>query len=326
MNVYRVELVLKSGLGTPLAADTLWGHIAWGLRYRQGPDVLMDWLAAYDTRPPLILSDPLPSGFWPLPVLPRMPYGERSPSRDEAQQAKRIGKARWLSHAAWQTAAANLSPEVLATAMGGGEHPTPQVDMVVAHAGVNRFTGGTAQQEGGTLHFNRQSYYETPQRFDVFARSPESIDVVRAWFDDGLAGGYGRDAASGLGQLEVLAVAPFAWPSVAGANGCLLLGPVVPRPADPNRGFFVGNVKSGRVGGDFAIGLLPDGSSIRQKKPIHMLLAGTVLAASPPPDYVGRLIAGVHPTCPEIRHCGLAPTLPCRLAESLLHHPLLAAS
>ncbi|MGB9626624.1 MAG: hypothetical protein ACPMAQ_17350 [Phycisphaerae bacterium] len=45
MNTYRLTLTLRSPLGTPLSADTLWGHVCWGIVYHEGPAALQQFLA-----------------------------------------------------------------------------------------------------------------------------------------------------------------------------------------------------------------------------------------------------------------------------------------
>jgi hypothetical protein len=113
-------------------------------------------------------------------------------------------------------------------------------------------------------------------------------------------------------------------PPVAAPNAVMLLGPAIPRASDPCRGFFKLGIRSGRVGGDFAIGALPDGSTQRQKRPVRCLLAGTVLRVDAKvPDYVGRAVSGVHPSFEAIRHYGMAPVLPLRLDQDVLHDPSL---
>jgi len=328
MPCYRVELELRSGLGTPLAADTLWGHIAWGIRYHQGNQALEDWLAAYDgPDPPLVLSDPLPSGFFPRPALPPATPPDKPPGKEEADRLKRLNKQSWIAREAWLRIAADLSPHSLQQAIEHTSAPPSAQTMAVTRAGVNRLTGGTAQPEGGTLFTLQQSYFSfhRPPRFDVWCCSPHPADQVRRWFAEGVAGGYGRDASAGLGHLVVLGIQPAELPSPPDPNACVLLGPAVPRAADPPRGFFKLGTRCGRLGGLFAVGPLPQGASTRQKRPVRVLQAGTLLLAPEGvPSFVGRVLREVHPQIQAIRHYGLAPVLPCRLSHTLLDHYLLA--
>ena len=313
MPTYRIDLELRSGLGTPLAADTLWGHLCWGLRHHHGQQVLNEWLERHDTaEPPLVLSDPFPAGYWPRPVLPPAPRPIQPPRKEHADERKRLDKISWLTDAALRECLNAVSPDAIHHAAQTSSKPPVSHELAVTHAGVNRLTGGTAQEGGGVLFTTTQNYFASDARFSVWARSPESIDTVRQWFEQGLIGGYGRDASSGLGQIIVTDVVTAELPTAKQPNAVLLLGPTVPKPGDPHRGFFQLGTRSGRVGGDFAIGPLPDGSTQRQKRPVHCLLAGSVLLTDHPPAFVGRVLRNVHQWS-ELRHYGLGLTLPIRL-------------
>ncbi len=324
MITYRIDLELRSGLGTPLAADTLWGHLCWGLRHHHGQQALHEWLERHDTtEPPLVLSDPFPAGYWPRPVLPPAPRPIQPPSKDHADQRKRTDKIGWLSDAALRQCLNVVCPDAVHQAAQASSTPPVASESAVTHAGVNRLTGGTAQEGGGVLFTTSQSYFAGPARFSVWARSPEPADTVRQWFEQGLVGGYGRDASSGLGQIVVSTVVTAELPTAKQPNAVMLLGPTVPKPGDPHRGFFQLGTRSGRVGGDFAIGPLPDGSTQRQKRPVHCLLAGSVLLTDNPPAFVGRVLRNVHQWS-ELRHYGLSLTLPIRLEPTVLADQLLA--
>lgn len=321
MYTYRIELELRSGLGTPLAADALWGHVAWGIRYRHGSQALEAWLDRYDKGdPPLVISDPLPCGYFPRPVLPPTSH-DAAQTKQEADAHKRLAKKMWVGHQAWHEMSQNVSSMSVERAIARSVSPPAAVEEAVIRAGINRLTGGTAQAEGGTLFTCEQYYFDfrQPPRFDVWALSPEPAETVEKWLVDGVAGGYGRDASAGLGHLAIVSVTPAPIPSPENPNACVLLGPAVPRRGDPYRGFFSCGVRCGRLGGDYAIGQLPGGARERHKRPVRCLLAGTVLLAHDAvPRYVGRVLSGVHPEIESIRHHGLAPVLPCRLAPELV--------
>jgi hypothetical protein len=105
-------------------------------------------------------------------------------------------------------------------------------------------------------------------------------------------------------------------PEPARPNAAVLLNAAVPAPGDPHIGFFAFSARAGRVGGEFATGSLPDGSTVRSKYPVFVLLRGTLLVdqRGVPPTF-GRVIDGVHPGFRAIRHYGLALTLACRVDE-----------
>lgn len=316
MHTYRVELELRSGLGTPLAADTLWGHLCWGMRYQQGVSALEDWLNQYDSgSPPLVLSDPFPQGYLPRPALAPQARSAQPPKIEEADIRKKRDKISWISESAWSACVNAVSADSIARAAMQSAVPDLGQEMAVTHAGVNRLTGGTAQEDGGLLFTTSQTYFAEARRFTVWARSPASAATVQQWFEQGLAGGYGRDASSGLGYLMVLKVAAESLPEAKTPNAVMILGPTVPRPNDPSQGWFQLGIRAGRVGGEFAVGQLPNGSTERQKHPVRCLLAGTVLHCDQRPLWIGRVLRGVH-AWSELRHYGVGLTLGIQLSSS----------
>lgn len=178
MKTYRVRFELRSALATPLAADTLWGHLAWGLRYADGEEALLRWLDAYDEAnasggavdAPLVISDPMPAGWWPRPLLPPLPRPATPPPVDVSDAANRVAKQPWVSHLLWPRLAAELSPDRLVQALVDGASatsipppPEPQ-EAILAHAAINRLTWSTASEDGGTLHTRRRIWYaSTPE-------------------------------------------------------------------------------------------------------------------------------------------------------------------
>ena len=327
-----VTLRLCSGLGTPLRAETLWGHICWGIRYRSGSEFLKEWLSQYDAdAPPLVLSDPVPHGFLPRPRLPSPRASSTRPLANEAARRKDINRRTLISAQRMMALQTNLTSDGLLSAITEDSSvPAASTEVSITQAGINRLTGGTEQPEGGALYTSPVRFYRSPGQndqplFDVYVRSTQSQDIVENWFRDGLSGGYGRDAATGRGDLQFHSISPWNFKAHPQANAVMLLGPAVPRQSDPTRGYFVSGGYSGRVGGDFAVEDTPDGSGIRQKYPVHYLQAGSVLICKTAPDgsrsvptTIGRILRDVHPWS-EIRHYGISLSLPLTLDERLLN-------
>lgn len=319
MRTVVVELELRSGLGTPLAADTLWGHIAWGLRYAEGVASLESWLDDYDQgNPPLVLSDPLPRGFWPAPQLPPPPLPDTPPDLAAFDRSKQAAKVAWVPSDRWGQLSDALDPAALAEALGSavdlGEAPSAFSTLDMTHAGINRLTGGTVQAGGGLLHTSERRYAATPTHWQVWMLTTMPDDRIRTAFEAGLSGGYGRDAGVGLGVLELLDIRHAGVPAQAGANACVLLAPATPAPSDPAQGFTPLGLRCGRLGGLFAGQPTPSGSTQRQKRPITVIERGSVLVCPNPPVFVGRVLRGVHED-PAVRHYAMTPVLPCRLRD-----------
>jgi len=320
--MYRVCLELRSRLGTPLVSDTLWGHLAWGYRYLHGEKRLTQWLEAYEEQTPLALSDPLPRGAMPQPALPPPPLPVTRPKDTDADEVKKLRKSTWISMEAWTKAATALCAESLQQAVENHPLRAPMVkESLMTHAGVNRLTGGTEQEGGGAIFTDKAEHWSEEDggsvRFDVWTWWTGSPAELRELFRAGLAGGYGRDGASGAGHLVVREIEERSLPTVEGANAMTLLGCAVPRPTDPARGFFVFETRAGRLGGTFATGATPSGSTQRQKRPVTMLRRGSVLLGTTEHGLVGRTLRGVHED-EAIRHCGVTIAAPCRLTEALV--------
>lgn len=314
---HRLRLSLRSGLGTPLAADTLWGHVAWGYRYRHGEATLTRWLEAHEgADPPLIVSDPMPAGFLPRPALPAPPRGERRPSDAEVDAMRRSLRSRWIAHASWAALAAKVDAPSVVAALAAPEAVDEGEEHSMLHASVNRLNGGTIQDGVGTLFSETRRSFKGAVPLDVWIRSALPADEILGLFRDGLAGGYGRDATSGAGALDIVGLEAAPFREVPGANAVMLLGVAMPGRRDPARGHFRWSVRAGRLGGGFAVGATPSGSTVRQKRPAICLMAGTVLAGAVPP-WVGSVRRGIHED-PAIRAYGLAPVLPIRLTEPSL--------
>jgi len=317
MGCYRVRLRLRSGLGTPLAADTLWGHLAWGKRFADGEAELERWLSSYEeSEPPLVISDPMPAGFWPVPAMPAPPPPSSDPGADQLKARKDMMKRRWLDEASWDRISDRL--EWSAYAEEAREAPSaPELrEESMTHAGINRLSGGTAQPEGGTLFSAAQFYADGPTDWDVWCHCGEGPEQLRSLFEAGLSGGYGRDKSTGLGQLSVMEVAETRIPSPSNPNAGVLLAAATPTPSDPARGFTPMDVRCGRLGGLFATGSTPNDSTVRQKRPVHVITRGSLLIGEPQ-AYAGQVLAGVHED-PAIRHYAMAPILPCRVSDALL--------
>jgi CRISPR-associated protein Csm4 len=72
MPTYRITLSLKSPLGTELVSGTLWGHLAWAVRYLEGDTALGVWLEEQENHP-WLLSSQMPVDMLPRPLLkPRL--------------------------------------------------------------------------------------------------------------------------------------------------------------------------------------------------------------------------------------------------------------
>ncbi len=324
---FRVTITLRSALGTPLQADTLFGHLCWAWRLRRGEAWLGRLLAAYgEDHAPLVLSDGFPTGWLPMPTLPLASGAGDSAGALEARKrlrASRYVRADWLLAAA-RGGLALAFAELVAEAT---RDPRRLDDLVRTeapgrhrdglHASIDRRTNRVRQPAG--LYAQRdylpgRAAGVSPtrglpdERWTVWVRSddgavPDIAEALREGLADLERHGYGRDASSGLGRIDC-DVDEDPLPQVEGADGFLGLSGFVPRPEDPAQGWWSLRAKFGKLGGWWATGPGPDGHHDPFKRPIVMLDAGSVFRDKHPRRWYGQLLSGVHRD-PRVRHYAL---------------------
>lgn len=308
MKAHKLTLRPLTHFGTPLAGDTLFGHLCWALRERFGTPRLTEALDGYtDGRPFLSVSDALPAGYVPRPTAPNEALGITI----DPEQRKTAREFNWLP----VTGAALPLREWLGTA----------AKCEIAEAGVltqntiNRLTGTT-----GTGMFAPRQVDRTAFRanvlLDVYAACDEarlSAADLRALFEDVGAVGFGRDASTGLGKFAVEHRAEHVWPAPPTCHW-LTLAPCAPEPdlLDPERSFYQPLTRFGRHG-NVAVRL---GQPF--KRPLLMLRTGALLRLREPGTLVvhGRGLGGraapLSAVLPETVHQGYAPVLPLQMESS----------
>src|SRR4030042_1888807 len=71
MNWYLAKLEMASWAASAWQADTIFGHLCWGMRYLYGEEKLQDFLEWYENgMPPILLSNGFPGELMPAPLLP----------------------------------------------------------------------------------------------------------------------------------------------------------------------------------------------------------------------------------------------------------------
>lgn len=329
MTTFRVQLALRSPLGTPLTADTFFGHICWGIAYDAGAAELRDFLAEMATPdPPLVFSDPLLADHWPMPVLPipgpdayqrlfeftraRAPAGPRAAVHAHDRIRAALRRA-WIPHALWPRIAAECDAASIAAALiATPADPEHLVSATMAHNTINRLRGRPLD-EGGL--FIEELHYPTERaRYDVWVRTRYDLDRVRRLFENGLAAGYGRGAGTGAGRLELVALESAELPAPDAANGLVTLGTCAPAEQDPTAGFWKVDVRFGKLGGAWSAGAASDAVF---KYPLVLLARGATFRAAPVPPLIGRLVPEMHPGRREVVTCGWTLTLPVRLSPEV---------
>lgn len=254
MQTHKAVILPKAAFGTLPKGDTLFGQLCWALRNRFGEARLNDLLNGYtEGRPFAVISDALPSGHLPRPVLPTHWFDEVAGTDRKAVkkrawlslEALKHPVAEWLSHC-------RAASEVPGAAML--QRPQP-------HNSINRATNTTGngfdpysmdQHWYGWMEGDKQEVLQTPQ-LDILVVLDEtrlSAVELRTVLEDIGALGFGRDASIGLGKFEVVGFEAVDLPAQADADAWLTLAPCAPQGLhwDDARCFYQPFTRFGRHG------------------------------------------------------------------------------
>jgi CRISPR-associated protein Csm4 len=101
-HMFKLVFQPETAFGDLFGADTVFGHIAWAVRYLYGNDKLEKLLTAFHNEPPFLLTGFIPDGFLPRLILP--PYkwsydkdSEKKKLLEQRNEAKKQKKIEWLS-------------------------------------------------------------------------------------------------------------------------------------------------------------------------------------------------------------------------------------
>ena len=312
MRVLCYTLRPLTAFGTPLAGDTLFGQLCWTLRHQLGHARLQALLEGYTAgRPFAVVSDAMPNGHVPLPVLPSAAWVS-----SENADRKALKKRRWLA----VDDLARPLPQWQSFARADAEL-APVTERAQPHNTINRQTGTTGTGPFAPYSMS-QRWYTQDTRLDVHVAlddsrlSEDELGAALAYIG---ATGFGRDASIGLGKFELAAAArPVQWHRPAGANRYLTLGPSAPQGLGfcPVRSSWQVLTRFGRHG-DAAV---QGGSPF--KKPLLLAQAGAVFrpeTLDPALAIIGQGLGGelqpISAAMPQTVHQGYAPVIPILCPE-----------
>ena len=310
MPAYRIRLRLRGPLVTPLHSGTLFGHLCWAKRLREGEAALVGWLKALPDAP-FVLSDGLPRGRLPRPLLqpadrPTPPAGEsRRDFLERLQEDKTLRKTAFISITDFLELRSSCGEtQLLARFRQRIEEkkrdktrcPTQPTITVVrqAHNTINRLTG-TTPETGGLYFMDEKWQRDEAAEFDVYARGEMGGAELQGLFETVGEFGYGRDANLGRGQFT--ATVDTADPRLFAHEGNRLLslshGVLTANMAVP---FYKLHTHYGKLGGWYS-----SGERSPFKRPLLLAQPGATFSAADVGPF-GALLADVHPHHPEILH------------------------
>lgn len=302
MKTYRLTLRPLTAFGTPLAGDTLFGHLCWAVLERYGRARLGSLLEGYaDGRPFAALSDAFPQGCLPRPAVPDAVIGWQPDPKQRKQMRKRI----------WLPATESNLPllEWLQRAQEGKFTETA----VITQNTIHRLTGTTGELQFAPRQVERIAFV-AGARLDVYAVLDEhrlASEELQQLVEDIGTMGYGRDASTGLGKFALESISECRWPRVTSTHW-LTLAPCAPDPAALNaaRCYYQPVTRFGRHG---SLGVRL-GKPF--KRPLLLLKTGAFLSSPAPVEWLvhGRGLGGraqpLSDVIPETVHQGYAPVVP----------------
>jgi CRISPR-associated protein Csm4 len=339
MKTYKLTLRPLTSFRTPLQSDTIFGHLAWALRYTGGEQALVTFLDRYrHGDPPVLVSAGFPSGTLPAPVLGSGRQKEKGDGEGEKPGlADRVVEGMlqsaleddgYLPVEQWQEIVGNLSVETLRSARRKAGEQLRQLRKTrrlypVTRTAVSRITGSAHE---GRLFVADETFYgpEEPgmpqPMFDVWHKlddgDPTLLEQVNDWWRWVERNGFGRRKSAGHGAFRIvgdegLVEAGPELPQVANPNGFVTLSAWVPRSGDPTDAAYRTRVKRGKLAEGLA---LPS----PWKKPLLMLEPGAVARlerGQSVSEWYGGLIENVHWTEENIVQYGYAFPLPVHVKE-----------
>jgi CRISPR-associated protein Csm4 len=308
MKTFRLTLRPLTAFGTPMAGDTLFGHLCWAALERWGSMRLGELLAGYtEGRPWLVVSDGFPAGFLPRPTVPDAVLGRTiDPARRKVMRRR-----------VWLPAGGASSPlgDWLDDASAASERDLAK-SAVLTQNTINRLTGTTGTGQFAPRQVERDAY-ERDARLDVYAAVDDArldLPALRQLFQDVGDMGYGRDASTGLGKFSVEAIDDHQWPP-GPARHWLCLAPCAPDTAalDAARCYYHPLTRFGRHG-NLGVRL-----GVPFKRPLLLTKTGALLTSRQPErwSHHGRGLGGrgqpLSAVIPDTVHQGYAPVVPVKL-------------
>lgn len=303
MNTYKARIKVHGRLLTPLRADTIFGHVAWGIARHEGAAALEEFLSAFEEKPTLVLSSAFPAGCLPMPQLCKdlsRPSDVNSYSTIKKSKRLRHVPASCFSSGKAMTRA---SLAEAASSLLYSEH----VEQAL-HNTVDRLRGGTLDEVGlfqtrETWLSRRDPHDDTlkPALLDIYILSVMDIERVSIILGWAFEAGFGAKSSSGAGSVELLGIEESSLPSKG--NRAMALAPFVPENPveveDLRADIFV---RHGMLGQELGAYMNPF------KKPILFFDEGATFIPSQERSFIGTMVRNVHKD-PRICQHGYAPVV-----------------
>jgi CRISPR-associated protein Csm4 len=293
MTLYRITLRVCSPLATPLKGDTIWGHIVWGIANHEGEKQAAEFLAQEGgDAPPLVVSSAFPEGMLCKPIPEPRERNTTPLDSDEYAKIKHDKKIKYVSASDYFTDI----PEAAA----GNDNLFQTVQ--VLHNTIDRESGTVLEGEGG-LYAVREEWAKVPN-WDIYVLSSFSAGRVQELCEWAFENGYGADASTGKGKINIETGPRIVTPKKNGTT-YMALGPFIKTGENGITGLR-GDifVRSGKIGGAFASVLSP------YKKTVVLYDEGAVLTVEKPLQFAGKMLPAMHGEDSRICQSAFTPVIP----------------
>lgn len=301
MDVYEFILEPESSVATnsqtayPIQSDTVMGQVLWQLYYAQGEKALLELKGNLKNGAKLAVSSAIPTGYLPVPKIPRGIRASNKLNCKELEQEKKLKKIGYLKIEHWQQLCNNLSTHSLTSTLKAGNSYSEQkpawLDELVMKVAINR---KTFQAQEGQLFTQREFFfnkgaYSTLSLF--FASSIISVEEFAAYLKRALLSGYGKRASTGKGYVKIKDCQKANLPQASNPNAFMVLGNYYPSAQEKENhsfnGFYILNTKFGKLGDVKAKSRNPF------KQPLLHFEPGSLFKAKPENVVVGTVIENV---------------------------------
>ncbi len=304
MAYYRITITPLGPLGTEIVSGTLWGHLAWAIRYGDGEEGLGRWLSEQGERP-WLLSSFMPAGMLPRPILKPLLDNRAGLTLKEMKEAKERKKEKLIPEALFLRLRKDLNEstlqeglEELRKAEASKRRKFSESDLR-PHNRIDRLTGATP--ETGGLYFEESRFFDGKSSYQGFAFTSEpALERLKILFEFiGERGGFGANASTGNGCFhsditeETLVFASTGNRAMSISHGVLSNNMLAPR--------YKQHAHFGKLGGHFATEAFSP-----FKYPILMMCPGATFRPADAGPF-GMLLSGVHhdPALACVRHHAL---------------------
>ncbi|MDD3535997.1 MAG: hypothetical protein PHC50_07630 [Candidatus Cloacimonetes bacterium] len=309
MQSYKISWEPRSTAATFLQSDTIFGHLAWAVKYLWGEEELERLISELKSKPVFVLSSAFPKGLLPKPALSlsgqilnlgRAALLEKYKVSDLelSRLFKTIKKDTYISldylqkqdyvYNALDHLELRLKQEVAKKKDSGSRRePQKETKQIEFHNKIDRQSGTTSG--AGELFASPVTFYHD-LCFDSWLDTDfYNHEQLQELFNFISIHGFGKDKNTGRGKYEIK-IEPYNWSRCTDFNAHLNLSNMVPSECDNPRCSYLSNTKFGKVGGDFAVSETPF------KYPVLVIGPGAVFSAVEVPQPPrGSLLDSIHP-------------------------------